>query len=36
MEKESSGRPRAATIPLFFGLGLVASFFGLKGLEGRF
>ncbi len=36
MEKESSGRPRAATLPLFFGLSLAAGFFALKGLAGRF
>ncbi len=36
MEKENSGFPRAVTLPLFFGLGLAAGFFGLKGLAGRF
>ena len=36
MEKENSGRPRAATLSLFFGLGLALVFFEQKKADGRF
>jgi hypothetical protein len=36
MEKENSGYPRAAGVPLFFGLGLTMVFFPVKRADGRF
>ena len=36
VEKESSGHLRAATVPLFFGLGLALVSFGLKAADAGF